>query len=160
MIDLTYDEEEDESDKVTTAAGDKIPLSFLYRKYNLNILQSDNTQFIELISKAWHATGYYYYYLSSYESSNQIILQNNISLVLKSYKNCLIVNSTGNVLYLFSYALALANSGSLKPALKLCKFILKNSQNRSRRGICWYYCCLVLIMTTVMSLNPLQIILA
>ena len=44
--------------------------------------------------------------------------------------------------YLFSYALALANSGSLKPALKLCKFILKNSQNRSRRGICWYYCCL------------------
>ena len=125
LIDLTYDEEEDESDKVTTAAGDKNPLSFLYRKYNLNILQSDNTQFIELISKAWYATGYYYYYLSSYESSNQIILQNNISLVLKSYKNCLIVNSTGNVLYLFSYALALANSGSLKPALKLCKFILK-----------------------------------
>lgn len=130
LIDLTYDEEEEEEESgngngKTTAAGDKNPLSFLYRKYNLNILQSDNTQFIELISKAWYAIGYYYYYLSSYESSNQNILQHNISMVLKTYKNSLIVNSTGNVLYLFSYALALANSGSLKPALKLSKFILK-----------------------------------
>ena len=37
----------------------------------------------------------------------------------------MIVNSTGNVVYLFHYALALANTGQLKLSLKLCKFILK-----------------------------------
>lgn len=117
LIDLSYDDD--------NYASDKNPLSFLYRKYNMNILQSDNSQFIELISKAWYSIGYYYNYLANFESSNQSILNSNINLVLKYYKNSLIVNSTGNVFYLFSYALALANSGSLKSSLKLCKFILK-----------------------------------
>ncbi|EMG48457.1 YPP1 Cargo-transport protein YPP1 [Candida maltosa Xu316] len=117
LIDLSYDDD--------TYASDRNPLSFLYRKYNINILQSDNSQFVELISKAWYSIGYYYYYLSVFESSNQGIMNTNVSLVLKYYKNSLIVNSTGNVLYLFSYALALANSGALKSSLKLCKFILK-----------------------------------
>ena len=52
LIDLTYDDE--------NYAGDRNPLSFLYRKYNLNILQSDHSQFVELISKAWHSIGYYH----------------------------------------------------------------------------------------------------
>ena len=117
LIDLSYDDD--------NHASDRNPLSFLYRKYNMNILQSDNSQFIELISKAWYAIGYYYYYLANFESSNQSLLNANVNLVLKYYKNSLIVNSTGNVFYLFSYALALANSGSLKSSLKLCKFILK-----------------------------------
>ncbi|KAI5965563.1 YPP1 [Candida pseudojiufengensis] len=117
LVDLAYDDE--------NYAGDKNPLSFLYRKYNLNVLQSDQSQFIELISKAWHSIGYYYSYLSNFESPNQKILDFNISQILKNYKNSLIINSTGNVLYLFTYALALANTSQLKPSLKLCKFILK-----------------------------------
>ncbi|KAI5970068.1 YPP1 [Candida margitis] len=117
LIDLSYDDE--------NYAGDRNPLSFLYRKYNLNVLQSDHSQFIELISKAWHSIGYYHYYLSSCESTNQKILDGHVAQVLKNYKNSLIVNSTGNVVYLFHYALALANVGQLKPSLKLCKFILK-----------------------------------
>ncbi|RCK59055.1 Cargo-transport protein YPP1 [Candida viswanathii] len=117
LIDLSYDDE--------NYASDRNPLSFLYRKYNINILQSDNSQFIELISKAWYAIGYYYYYLSNFESSNQSTMNTNVGSVLRYYKNSLIVNSTGNVFYLYSYALALANSGSLKSSLKLCKFILK-----------------------------------
>lgn len=117
LIDLTYDDE--------NYAGDRNPLSFLYRKYNLNVLQSDHSQFIELISKAWHSIGYYHYYLSLCESTNQKVLDGHVSQVLKNYKNSLIINSTGNVVYLFHYALALANVGQLKPSLKLCKFILK-----------------------------------
>lgn len=97
----------------------------MYRKYNLNVLQSDHSQFIELISKAWHSIGYYHYYLSLCESTNQKVLDGHVSQVLKNYKNSLIINSTGNVVYLFHYALALANVGQLKPSLKLCKFILK-----------------------------------
>ncbi|KAI3403383.2 YPP1 [Candida oxycetoniae] len=117
FIDLTYDDE--------NYAGDKNPLSFLYRKYNLNVLRSDHSQFIELISKAWHSIGYYHYYLSMCESPNQKLLDKHVLEVVKNYKNSLIINSTGNVLYLFSYALALSNTGELNPALKLCKFILK-----------------------------------
>ncbi|KAI5955304.1 YPP1 [Candida jiufengensis] len=117
LVDLTYDDK--------NYAGDKNPLSFLYRKYNLNVLQSDQSQFIELISKAWHSIGYYYSFLSIHESPNQTILDSNVSKVLSNYKNSLIINSTGNVLYLFTYALSLANISQLKPSLKLCKFILK-----------------------------------
>ncbi|KAI5949166.1 YPP1 [Candida theae] len=117
LIDLTYDDE--------NYAGDRNPLSFLYRKYNLNVLQSDHSQFIELISKAWHSIGYFHNYFALCESTNQKILDNHVSQVLSNYKNSLIVNSTGNVVYLFHYALALANTGQLKPSLKLCKFILK-----------------------------------
>lgn len=117
LIDLTYDD--------VNHAGDRNPLSFLYRKYNLNVLQSDHSQFMELIAKAWHSIGYYHYYMSLCESSNQKILDEHVSQVLKNYKNSLIINSTGNVVYLFHYALALANTGQLKPSLKLCKFILK-----------------------------------
>ncbi|CAI5759539.1 unnamed protein product [Candida verbasci] len=117
LIDLTYDDE--------NYAGDKNPLSFLYKKYNLNILQTDHSQFIELISKAWFSIGNYYYYLSIYESINLKSMEFNVSQILLNYKNSLIINSTGNVLYLFNYALVLANVGNLKFSLKLCKFILK-----------------------------------
>ena len=117
LIDLTYDDE--------NYAGDRNPLSFLYRKYNLNVLQSDHSQFIELISKAWHSLGYYHYYFAVEQSANQKILDGHVREVMRNYKNSLIVNSTGNVLYLFTYALALANSGELKSSLKLCKLILK-----------------------------------
>ncbi|KAK6465846.1 hypothetical protein DFJ63DRAFT_283294 [Scheffersomyces coipomensis] len=104
---------------------DSNPLSFLYRKYNVNILLSDNSQFVELVSRAWYSIGYYYYYLSVYGSATEVILDSNISNVLANYKNALIINSTGNGHYLFDYALALSNFNQLKPAIKLCKFILK-----------------------------------
>ncbi|RLV91998.1 Cargo-transport protein YPP1 [Spathaspora sp. JA1] len=117
FIDLTYD---------TDSEADKNPLSFLYRKYNANILQSDNSsQLIELISKAWYSIGYYYSFLSMYESVDESNMQENVAQILRNYKNSLIVNSTGNILYLFNYAMSLANSQLNKSALKLCKFILK-----------------------------------
>lgn len=100
-------------------------ISFLYHKYNVNLLLSDHSQFVELISKAWFSLGYFYYYLSSYDSPNRESLLYNTKHVLKYYKNSLIVNSTGNVLYLFNYALALSLNRDLKSSLKLCKFILK-----------------------------------
>ncbi|KAG7665154.1 YPP1 [[Candida] subhashii] len=117
FADLTYDDEND--------AADKNPLSFLYRRYNPSVLLSDHSQFIELISKAWYSMGYTYYYLSMYESPDQTALEYNVNQVLRTYKNSLIVNSTGNVLYLSSYVMALAHQRELKSAIKLCKFILK-----------------------------------
>ncbi|KAK6201516.1 uncharacterized protein RJT21DRAFT_120577 [Scheffersomyces amazonensis] len=114
--DLTYDNETDTETN---------PLSFLYRKYNVNLLLSDSTQLVELVSRAWYSIGHYYYYLSIYGSSTESILQSNITNLLKYYKNALIINSTGNGHYLFDYALALSNNNQLQPALKLCKFILK-----------------------------------
>lgn len=116
-IDLNYDEE-----KSMDSAN---YLSFLYHKYNVNILLSDHSEFIELISHAWFSLGYYYYYLSIYESPTQEALTANTTQILHLYKNSLIVNSTGNVTYLFNYALALAFNKQLKQSLKLCKFILK-----------------------------------
>lgn len=116
-IDLNYDEE-----KSMDSAN---YLSFLYHKYNVNILLSDQSEFIELISHAWFSLGYYYYYLSIYESPTQEALTANTTQILHLYKNSLIVNSTGNVTYLFNYALALAFNKQLKQSLKLCKFILK-----------------------------------
>ncbi|CAK9441045.1 uncharacterized protein LODBEIA_P49140 [Lodderomyces beijingensis] len=141
LIDLTYDDE--------NYAGDRNPLSFLYRKYNLNVLQSDHSQFIELISKAWHAIGFYHSYLAVGQSPNQKILDTHIYEVLRNYKNSLIINSTGNVLYLFTYALALANKGELKPSLKLCKFILKKYPESFRT---WNL--LVLLITSFNNDNP------
>ncbi|EGW30721.1 uncharacterized protein SPAPADRAFT_142520 [Spathaspora passalidarum NRRL Y-27907] len=114
FIDLTYDESDTEND-----------LSFLYRKYNPNILQTDNSQLIELIAKAWYSIGYYYSFVCMYDSVDETTMKQNVTKVLKNYKNSLIINSTGNILYLHSYALALANSQANKSALKLCKFILK-----------------------------------
>lgn len=116
-IDLNYDEE-----KSMDSAN---YLSFLYHKYNVNILLSDQSEFIELISHAWFSLGYYYYYLSIYESPTQEALTANTTQILHFYKNSLIVNSTGNVTYLFNYALTLAFNKQLKQSLKLCKFILK-----------------------------------
>ena len=116
-IDLNYDEEK--------SMDSSNYLSFLYHKYNVNILLPDQSEFIELISHAWFSLGYYYYYLSIYESPTQEALTANTTQILHLYKNSLIVNSTGNVTYLFNYALALAFDKQLKEALKLCKFILK-----------------------------------
>ncbi|KAK6456699.1 uncharacterized protein RJT20DRAFT_116427 [Scheffersomyces xylosifermentans] len=115
FVNLTYDDEGEEVN----------PLSFLYLRYNVNVLQSDKSQFVQVVSRAWYALGYYYYYLSIYQSSSEIVLHENVSNVIKYYKNALIINSTGSEQFLFSYALALAHSKHLKEALRLTKFILK-----------------------------------
>ncbi|ABN66314.2 predicted protein [Scheffersomyces stipitis CBS 6054] len=116
FVDMSFDVSDDDKN---------MPLSFLYRKYNINILQTDKSQFIQLVSKAWYAIGNYYYNLSVYNSANEEALKVNTENVLSNYKNSLIVNSTGSELYLFSYALALSNSNQLQASAKLCKFILK-----------------------------------
>lgn len=100
-------------------------ISFLYLKYNENVIQEDSSNFIKLISKAWYSLGYYYYYLCSFELQNYETIDANIGNVLKYYKNSLIINTTGNISYLFNYALALSYNRSIQPAIKLCKFILK-----------------------------------
>lgn len=113
FVDVTYDEETEDD------------LSFLYRRFNPNILLPDRSDFIELVSLAWYSVGYYFYYLSTDESPSDYVLQLNVSHCLQYYKNSLVINSTGNQKFLFSYALALANNRKLKSSLKLCKFILK-----------------------------------
>ena len=100
-------------------------ISFLYLKYNDNVIQEDNSHFIRLISKSWYSLGYYYYYLCSFELPNFEAIDDYTSKVLKYYKNSLIINTTGNISYLFNYALILSYNRSIQQAIKLCKFILK-----------------------------------
>ena len=135
--DLTYDENREEE------------LSFLYKKFNPNIPFSDKSELIELISLAWYSLGYYYSYLSSDASSSYEALQSRINNCLKFYHNSLTVNATGNQLYLFTYALALANSEKLTPAIKLCKFILKRYPESFKT---WNL--LVLLLTAFEANNP------
>lgn len=141
IADLCYD------DVLTDFASQK--LSFLYHKYNFNVLANDHSEFIQLISKAWFALGHYYYYLSTYQSPNLESLEKNTNQVLKFYKNSLIVNSTGNVTYLFNYALALAYNRHLQPSVKLCKFILKKYPESFKT---WNL--LVLLLTSLENYNP------
>lgn len=101
------------------------PLSFLYNKYNTNVLQDDRSELISLISSSWYSIGYAYYYLLNYRSATQEISAKYQEKLLLCYKNSLIVNSTGNLTVLFNYALSLGYSNQLVPSMKLCKFILK-----------------------------------
>lgn len=117
--DLSYDVDE-EFNKL-----EKNPLSFLYNKYNTNILLDDRSMFINLLSSSWYCIGYAYYYLLNYRAATQDISAKYQAKLLLCYKNSLIVNSTGNLTVLFNYALSLAYSNQLNPSLKLCKFILK-----------------------------------
>lgn len=100
-------------------------LSFLYNKYNINVLLSDHSQFIHLISSGWFSLGYLYYYYLAFETPNQEMNTVYRRKLLTYYKNALIVNSTGDINILFNYALALSYMGHLGSSLKLCKFILK-----------------------------------
>lgn len=100
-------------------------LSFLYHRYNTNLLVSDKSKFSRTVSKAWFALGQYHYFLSVHWSPETAILDQNINKTTLYYKNSLIINSTGNVSYLFNYAYVLAQSQSLHSTTRLCKFILK-----------------------------------
>lgn len=114
MCDLTYDDD-DETDE----------LSFLFKKYNLNVLLDDRSNYIDLVSKAWYSLGRFYEFMSTYEAATEANLELYTGKLLQFYKNGLIVNSTGNSEILFNYALCLAYNRSLLLASKLCKFILK-----------------------------------
>lgn len=114
---LTYDSSDSELAKD--------PLSFLTTKYNLNILLPDNSEYVKIVSRAWYAMGSYNYFLVSYKCPSFEKLKNYTEIVATYLKNALIVNSTGRCTYLFQYALILAYKNELKPAMKLCKFILK-----------------------------------
>lgn len=100
-------------------------ISFLYQKYNENLIMDNNSNFIKLVSKAWHSLGYYYYYLCSYELPNSDMTRSYTEQLLGYYKNSLIIDSTGNLTYLFKYALTLSYNRSIEQAVKLCKFIIK-----------------------------------
>lgn len=116
LAELRYDEE--------TGAFSENPLSFLYHRYNTNFPSNDKGKVVRILSKAWFALGNFYYYLTTHESADASTLETNLSKVRLYYKNSLIINSTGNVDYLFNYALLLAQSQSLSAALRLCKFVL------------------------------------
>ncbi|EGV65382.1 Cargo-transport protein ypp1 [Yamadazyma tenuis] len=116
---LSYDEDEHSQ----RFEGNR--LSFLYNKYNTNVLLDDKSRFIELISSSWFSLGYFYYYLLAFETPSQEIGYSYQKKLLLYYKNSLIVNSTGNSNYLFSYALTLSYFNEITSSLKLCKFILK-----------------------------------
>lgn len=117
VAELSYDEE------LETFADNK--LLFLYHRYNTNVLMNDRSRFVRIISSAWFALGNYYSYLATHESPNAESMRENTEKVQLFYKNSLIINSTGSSAYLFNYALVLAHSQALKPAVTLCKFILK-----------------------------------
>lgn len=129
--------------------AEKIHLSFLYQKYNPNLLQNDKSEFSTTVSKGWAAVGYYYSYLATYDSPTKDNLESNVSRVLLYYKRGLIVNLTGNSDLLFQYALSLAHAGFLDPALKLCKFVLRKFPESFET---WNL--LVLIQTALESKSP------
>lgn len=116
VADLHYDEE---------AGLQSNRLSFLYHRYNTNLVMSDQSKFVKTVAKAWFVIGDFYSYLTSHQSPTPEIMKKNVDLVLKYWKNSLIVNSTGNSTLLFRYALELSYNGFVEPAIKLCKFILK-----------------------------------
>lgn len=117
MAELSYDEEIGEFSEN--------PLSFLYHRYNTNFLPNDKSKIVRILSKAWFSLGNFYYFLTTHGSADSSILEANISKVSLFYKNCLIINSSGNSEYLFNYALSLAQTESLSAAVRLCKFVLK-----------------------------------
>lgn len=100
-------------------------LSFLYHKYNINILLSDRSELIELISSSWYALGYLRYHLLVFQTPTTELIRRNKEDLIVYYKNALIVNSTGNLNILLSYALTLSYFSHLQSSFKLCKFILK-----------------------------------
>lgn len=100
-------------------------LSFLYHRYNTNLVMNDQSKFVRIVSKAWFVLGDFYSYLASHLSPTHEIMKENTETVLKYWKNSLIVNSTGNSTLLFRYALELSYNNLVEPALKLCKFSLK-----------------------------------
>lgn len=101
-------------------------LSFLYNKYNTNILLKDKNDFIQLVSKSWFSLGYLYYYCLIFNPppAQDINLTYQKKLITY-YKNSLITNSTGSVNYLFNFALTLSYRADINDSIKLCKFILK-----------------------------------
>lgn len=117
VANLSYDEELD------SFADNK--LSFLYHRYNTNLLLGDKSKFVRILSRAWFSLGQFSYYLATFSSASFDVMKENTQNVLLYYKNSLIINSTGNVTYLFNYALTLATANAVAPAVKLCKFILK-----------------------------------
>ncbi|KAF3990021.1 hypothetical protein FT663_02300 [Candidozyma haemuli var. vulneris] len=116
VAELRYDEEVGLQDN---------RLSFLYHRYNTNLVMNDQSKFVRIVSKAWFVMGDLHSYLASHSSPTHEIMKENTELVLKYWKNSLIVNSTGNSSLLFRYALELSYNNLVGPALKLCKFTLK-----------------------------------
>lgn len=143
ISDLTYDVEKEEGNEKSDE------LSFLYRKYNLNLLLSDKSLFISIVSNSWLGLGRFYQFMSTYEAPTEAKLLEYNSKVLEYYKNGLIVNSTGNLELLFNYALTLSYNHQLNQASKLCKFILKKFPESFKT---WNL--LVLILTLFELYNP------
>lgn len=100
-------------------------LAFLYHRYNPSMVLGDKSALAHILSAAWHSLGQLVSYSATHASPTDERMKTSVSQALMYYKNALIVNSTGSVRYLTSYALALAYSNAVKPASKLCKFILK-----------------------------------
>ncbi|GEQ70303.1 hypothetical protein JCM33374_g3979 [Metschnikowia sp. JCM 33374] len=104
---------------------DQDPLSFLYHKYNPQVFVGNKSVLVGTSSEAWFSLGKLHTYLLIYNSPNSEILNENKAKVLLFHKNSLIVNSSGNLGYLFEYALSLAYDNNVTESSKLCKFILK-----------------------------------
>lgn len=125
-------------------------LSFLFTKYNINILLSDKSDLIELISKSWFCLGYFQYYLLTFASPNSTISAERQKLLEKYYKSALIVNSTGNLTYLFNYSYILAYLHDTNSSVKLCKFILKKYPESFET---WNLLCLIISIDNIQELE-------
>lgn len=100
------------------------PLLFLYHRYNTNV-HVERLPFGRTVARAFFALGELHHYLATHRLLTLHDTLTHQTQVLAHYKSALVVNATGNALYLFSYALALAHLQQTAAAVKLCKFVLK-----------------------------------
>ncbi|CAN3480162.1 hypothetical protein DICA0_E21946 [Diutina catenulata] len=106
-------------------ASDADDLGFLYTKFNPNVVMSDRSALVDVVSQGWFAVGRHHQLRATHRCSSLELSAEAAGQGLTYMRYALVINATGNPHYLFSYALALAQHSRLKPALKLCKFILK-----------------------------------
>lgn len=136
--DLVYEKEQSEDS-----------ISFLYQVYN-NYRGSNLTR---IVSDAWFAIGSYYFYLAVYEAPTLENLEEYVSCVLFYYKRSLIVHTGNRFEVLFNYALSLAFTRQIDPAMRLVKFILKKYPNSFKS---WNL--LILLQSSLETFNPDEIV--
>lgn len=129
-------------------------LSFLYKKYNPNVLLDNNSVLVTTLCDAWFTLGKLQEYFAIHDCPNLSILKKKRELILTFEKNSLIINASGNINHLFSFALNLAHEHFIEESLKLCKFILKRFPESFRT---WNLLALVTSASDITELSKLQI---
>ncbi|CAN3374658.1 hypothetical protein DIURU_000054 [Diutina rugosa] len=108
-----------------SVTGDDDDLGFLYKKYNPNLTGVDRSTLVDVVSQGYYALGQFEDVTASRLSPTLEQMGTASDQALNQYRRAVIINTTGNPHYLYTYSRCLATMGRLKPALKLCKFTLK-----------------------------------